>query len=221
MRNQHQSSPTRYANLLELRMIIIIASALYKILMLNTHVQDTVQLFEVLQFISATVMTIDSRLTQVVTAIEVLTDRQDKVEAKLDQLARGQSHQEHSIAPQRPAPVPASQQTTPVAPSPIPQPPPAATARFPIAPSPLPQPPPAPLYTSAFDSPSVLWYENPSFIKKNQENSSRDYLDHAAVMSLRNNSSSRKKLRCSDRSMHIHQRRAVYFQCEWQEQGST
>ena len=172
-------------------------------------VQDTEELLKVLQCVSATVMTIDSKLTQVTTAIDMLSDRQDRIEAKLDHLTveiGKQTHQHlftRSVAPhprEKPPTVPTSQHPPahPNAPYPsktVPtsQHPPVPTSQHPPVPQPSAQAT-APLHTSAFESPSLLWYENPPSFTENtqQENNSREYLDHAAVMSLRNNSTSRK-----------------------------
>ena len=53
------------------------------------------------------------------------------------------------------------------------------------------QPPVLSLNTSVCEDPSLLWYDNPpSFVEEVRSDGS--YLDHAAIMKLRNTSTSRK-----------------------------
>ena len=116
----------------------------------------------------------DLKLTQVVSTLDKLSDRQDRIEASLEQL-----NSRCTITFQRPewthSQMPPRQPVTIAACG-------KSTAAL--------------LQTSAFESPSMLWYDNPpSFIDDIQPDGNvTDYMDHASLMKIRtcNSSASRK-----------------------------
>ena len=133
---------------------------------------------ELLSTISTAVNVVDSKLTQVIAAVQQLSDRQDRLEASIVHIKTAVSHLRPAATVSQPTPTAVS------------QPPPATVTQSTIqAPHSLSH------YqagsTPAFAHPSSAWYHtSSSFVEPVVDG--KEYLDHNTILQLRRRSASRK-----------------------------